>query len=80
VAHIEDTIKDFIMQQTTVRIMKWIALFIVLALALLCYSMGTMSGFIAIIVVGFLLEGAFWLFGYRLFNRKKASEHSSQTS
>jgi len=42
--------------------------------------MGTMSGFIALIVIGFLLEGAFWLFGYRLFNRKKPSEHSSQTS
>ncbi|MBC7009626.1 hypothetical protein NH514_12600 [Pseudoalteromonas sp. ACER1] len=68
------------MQQLTLRVIKWIALFILLALALLCYSMGTMSGFIALIVVGLLFEAAFWLFGARLFSRKKPNQQTSQTS
>ncbi|WP_217874866.1 hypothetical protein [Pseudoalteromonas shioyasakiensis] len=68
------------MQQLTLRVIKWIVLFILLALALLCYSMGTMSGFIALIVVGLLLEAAFWLFGSRLISRKKPNQQTSQTS
>ena len=68
------------MQQLTLRVIKWIELFILLALALLCYSMGTMSGFIALIVVGLLLEAAFWLFGSRLISRKKPNQQTSQTS
>lgn len=68
------------MQQLTLKAAKWIALFILLALALLCYSMGTMSGFIVLIVVGLLLEAAFWLFGSRLISRKKPNQQTSQTS
>ncbi|HCV02557.1 hypothetical protein L1264_15565 [Pseudoalteromonas sp. APAL1] len=66
------------MQQLTLKAAKWIALFILLALALLCYSMGTMSGFIVLIGVGLLLEAAFWLFGARLVSRKKSSRQTNE--
>ena len=68
------------MQQLTAKMIKWAVLFILLALALLCYSMGTMSGFIVLIFLGLFLEAAFWLFGARLFNRKKTREQTRQTS
>lgn len=68
------------MQHITAKIVKWLALLIILVLALVCYSMGTMSGFVGLVILGFVLEGAFWLFGAKLFSRKKEFQDNNQTS
>jgi len=68
------------MQHLTAKIIKWLALLVILILAVVCYSMGTMSGFVSLVVLGFILEGAFWLFGAKLFSRKKNMQDNNQTS
>jgi len=67
------------MSHLTAKIIKWVALLAILVLALVCYSMGTMSGFISLVILGFILEGAFWLFGAKLFSRKKSMQGNNQT-
>lgn len=62
------------------KVIKWVALLVILVLALVCYSMGTMSGFVSLVILGFILEGAFWLFGAKLFSRKKNMQDNKQTS
>ncbi|KPH60738.1 hypothetical protein AMS58_16700 [Pseudoalteromonas porphyrae] len=64
----------------TNKAIKWLALLAVICLAFVCYAMGNASGAIALVILGFVLEGAFWLFGSRLFNRKKSSQEESSPS
>jgi len=59
------------MQSVTGKVLKWIALFVLLCLSLTCYAMGNASGAIILIVLGFAFEGVFWLFGHKLLTRKK---------
>ncbi len=68
------------MSHLTAKVIKWVALLAILLLALVCYSMGTMSGFVSLVILGFVLEGAFWLFGAKLFSRKKSMQDNNQTS
>ncbi|MBB1397105.1 hypothetical protein [Pseudoalteromonas sp. SG44-8] len=67
------------MNTVTAKIMKRLALLVVICLAFVCYAMSNASGMVILIVVGFILEGAFWLFGARLFNRKKSSQQESSS-
>lgn len=68
------------MNPVAAKITKWLALLALICLAITCYAMGNASGAVVLIIIGFVLEGAFWLFGHKLFSRKKASNSQSQTS
>lgn len=72
-----DDLKEQIMNVVAAKITKWLALLALLCLAIVCYAMGNASGAIALVILGFLFEGAFWLFGHRLFSRKKNIEGES---
>lgn len=67
------------MNSVTAKVIKGLVLLVVICLAFLCYTMGNASAMVALIVLGFVLEGAFWLFGAQLFNRKKSSQEESST-
>ncbi|MGO2479498.1 MAG: hypothetical protein ACTH7Q_14310 [Pseudoalteromonas sp.] len=68
------------MQQITAKTVKWLTMLVIIVLALVCYSMGTMSGFVSLVILGFILEGTFWLFGAKLFSRKKGMQDNNQIS
>ena len=65
------------MNVVAAKITKWLALLALLCLAITCYAMGNASGAIALVILGFVFEGVFWLFGHRLFSRKKNIEGES---
>ena len=65
------------MNLVAAKITKWLALLALLCLAILCYAMGNASGAIVLLILGFVFEGVFWLFGHRLFSRKKNIEGES---
>lgn len=68
------------MNSGAAKVIKWLALLVVICLAFTCYAMGSASGAIALVILGFVFEGAFWLFGHKLFSRKKSERAQSQTS
>lgn len=51
------------------KIYRWLMLLILLFAAISAYSYGSRVGVFAIIIVGFVLEGIFWL---TLFKNKKS--------
>ncbi|MGO2013066.1 MAG: hypothetical protein ACTJH9_12635 [Pseudoalteromonas sp.] len=65
------------MQHITTKAVKWLAMLVIIVLALVCYSMGAMSGFVSLVVLGFILEGTFWLFCAKLFSRKKGLQDNN---
>lgn len=68
------------MNPITVKFIKGGVLIALIALALVFYSMGIESGFIILLVIGFALEAAFWLFGAKLFSRKKPMVENETSS
>ncbi len=73
-------LKERIMNPVAAKITKWLALLALICLAITCYAMGNASGAIALVILGFVFEGAFWLFGHKLVSRKKSERSQSQTS